>query len=95
MPCWTRTTVKIDVSKWNQDRAQQALKEVTAERTDFYEAYFELGVLVIRSSSARVNQEIKTAITQKYAALTLKTAAKRFGWQVKSEINNQIHLTRS
>ena len=89
MPCYTRTTITTAVSNWNQERAERVIQELRKDRkVSYYTSIFN-GVL-----SSDNKQDI-TTVRKAYAAETLKTAAKRFGWSVKSEINNQIHLTRS
>lgn len=81
MPCWTVTTVKTDVSKWDAARAAEAASMVYGAqynaRTKTLETYSEEDV-------AEVNKH--------YAALTLKAAARRFGWRVQSQTETQNGL---
>jgi hypothetical protein len=87
MPCYTTTTVTHAVEKWDAERALQAIKEAGVS------VQYANGKL-----TAYTEADI-TKVKQKYAELTLKTAAKKFGWSIKSESTTktglvQIGLTR-
>ena len=85
MPCYTTTTVSADVSKWNQDRAAEAIK-LTQAAGEGYSVRLVNGKLEA-NSDAEINK-----VKQQYAALTLKAAAKRFNWTTASQTTTKTGL---
>jgi len=95
MPCYTSTTVQTDVSKWNATRAQAAIAEARKALSNMsFGATIYNGKLTVTASSEGAIATIQKTITQKYAALTVKEASRRFGWTVKAQTTTQTGLTQ-
>lgn len=77
MPCWTTTTVKTDVGKWNLER----FNRVTVAN-NLYGVSLREGQLITREASPEAHQALISKVQRLYAELTIKDAAKRFGWRV-------------
>lgn len=86
MPCFTITTIELQLRDANLELLKNAIKEVTGKDATIYNAamlwdggqYQKIsGRLVVRDE--KTGQNIKRA----YSAELVKAQAKRFGWQVK------------
>jgi hypothetical protein len=96
MPCYTVTTIKNDVGKWNVDRWNTVKKAFPSELRD---VEYTSGQLITRSYSANSNDLLVKTATRLYTAQTIKDASKRFGWRVAGESttatgNIQLQLRR-
>lgn len=92
MPCDTVTTIKVteSVEKWNAERTKEAIRESGMAS----QIQLVNGKLV---SSARTKEQADAAIVavrKKYAELTLKATAKRFGWIVNAQTTTKTGLTQ-
>ena len=97
MPCYTMTTIRIDVGKWNQERATEAIAQAGFGRQVHIETGKNGSELVMRGIGDSENA--RKLINQKYSELTLRAAAKRFGWQAGKTVETekgllQFNLTR-
>lgn len=90
MPCDSVITIRHDVSKWNGERALQAIKEAGLMGIVRYYN----GQLIVASTSKQQDADRVTAVTKKYSELTIKAAAKRFGWNVKAQTVTKTGLTQ-
>jgi len=93
MPCYTTTTVSVEVGKWDAARAQQAIEAAGLK----FAAKYVNGKIVINENQN--NDQTINSVKKHYAALTLKAASKKFGWSIKSESQTttgllKINLTR-
>jgi hypothetical protein len=90
MPCDSTITITHDVGKWNEERVKDAiaLAGLTGVVT------YRNGQLITNSTSQAQADERITAVKKSYATLTLKTAAKKFGWAIKSESTTQTGLNQ-
>lgn len=96
MPCWTKQEMRVskDTSKFNQVNLQKALEELVSERViDFIGGSVDLknGILRvgIRGGTEEQNEELYNKIFKKYADITIKTTAKKFGFAMKETVNKQ------
>jgi hypothetical protein len=96
MPCYTVTTIKTDVGKWNVDRWNIVKKQFSSELRD---VEYSNGQLITRAYSANSNDLLIKTASRLYAAQTIRDASKRFGWRVAGDSttatgNIQLQLRR-
>ncbi len=90
MPCYSKITVSHNVGKWNKERAEQAIRECGMQ----YSATYQDGGLFLKLSRNQDQEPLLNQIKRKYAELTLKESAKRFGWTIKNQTTTQQGLTQ-
>lgn len=90
MPCYTRTVTNANIEKWNETRAKEAISKTRWARI----AAFRNGKLTVRANSPGELELAQKEITRKFSELTLREAAKRFGWQVAKTETTQTGLTQ-
>ena len=86
MPCYTRTTVKVEIESGGRDI--ERLREAAAG----------LGYSIRVTPQGRIEVQSATrnpdiaALKREYAALTVKAGLKRFGWKVQAEARTQQQI---
>ena len=106
MPCWTKVELRVskDTTKFNQANLRKALEELVQERViDFigvsvvlYDGQLRVG---IRDATIEQNEALYDKIFKRYADITIKQSAKKFGFAmkdatVKTSVNPIYSLSR-
>ena len=82
MPCYTTTTVSVDVANWDAERAHKAISDAGIYCVYYDEANKRL---VARNATERGATALINEAKRAYATATVKAGAARFGWRVKAQ----------
>lgn len=88
MPCYTRSESTIAVDKMDGDLAAAAIKAAG------YEGQINYTNGTLTSSRLTITPEHAARIKRAYAGETVKTTAKKFGWQVKTVGEFKYEVTK-
>lgn len=87
MPCYTVTTIKTDVGKWNVDR-WEIIKRENFKALSGIE--YRNGEIISYTSMNKEQFDTKVLSAKRlYAEQTVKDASKRFGWRVAGKSVSQ------
>jgi hypothetical protein len=88
MPCDSVITISQEVGKWNEVRANEAIKQAGLQGVVVYRD----GILYTNASSQELADSRIVAVKKAYSELVIREASKKFGWTVKSTATTKTGL---
>ena len=88
MPCDSNYIIKSESVQWNEARAREAIEKSGYK----YVVQYNNGELTARTTDEARTDAALQAVRKMYGELTIKAAAKKFGFMVKSETTTKTGL---